>query len=179
MGEECWNSVSVYGPDPAIARFRRMCINLPAGPDPRNLSPGWDGPKVEIGYRWIVPVRTGPVRRRGTIVYAWNYRGETTAPGEWHCAFDTGPWFPEEVFEELAAIFPTLAFDCECIESMDDFMGFGWFNPPPGGEAFRQDMPVPEDYWTGGSGFKRTAAAHARHMALVETLVQAARDASA
>lgn len=29
-------------------------------------------------------------------------------------------------------------------------MVYGWFNTPPGGEDFRQDYDVPEDYWTGG-----------------------------
>lgn len=56
-------------------------------------------------------------------------------------------------------------------------MGFGWFNVPPGGEAFHQDMAVPSNYSTGGGGVKRTPGAHAKHMALVETLTQAVQRA--
>ena len=54
-------------------------------------------------------------------------------------------------------------------------MGFGWFNCPPAGEAFRQDMAVPNDFWTVGSGTKRKPDAHAKHMALVKALTHAAQ----
>ena len=94
--------------------------------------------------------------------------------GRWSFAFDTTRGFPEDEFEELASLIPMLHLDCECIDSMDDYMGFGWFNVPPGGEAFRQDMVVPHDYWTGGGGLKREPVAHVKHLALVETLTQIA-----
>lgn len=40
------------------------------------------------------------------------------------------------IFEALADCFPELAFDSDCIAAQDEFMRFGWFNPPPGGEQF-------------------------------------------
>lgn len=103
--------------------------------------------------------------RLGTVLYVWNYRDHAPKPGSWSFAFDTSQDFPEELFEELATIFPMLYFDCECIDLMDDFMGYGWFNIPPGGEAFRQNMAVPKDYWTGGGGFKRKPDAQRKYQA--------------
>jgi hypothetical protein len=55
-------------------------------------------------------------------------------------------------------MFPTLAFCCECIADDDASMGHGWFNPPPGGEEFRDAYAVPKGYWTEG-GDKRNAEA--------------------
>lgn len=177
MGCECWNSVSLYGPDEEIGRFRRLCIDLPPGSDPQSVRGGWDGYEVEIGFRGIVPAGRERSSRLGTTIYASNYRERAPEAGRWSFAFDTTHGFPVDEFEELASLFPMLHFNCECIDSMDDYMGFGWFNVTQGGEAFRQDMAVPSNYWTGGGGFKRTPGAHAKHMALVETLTQASQRA--
>lgn len=174
---DCWNSVTVYGPSTEIARFRQLCIELPPGSDPQNAWGGWDGYEAYIGFEGVMPSESGNCSRRAAGVYAWNYREHAPEPGNWAFAFDTDGGFPEGVFEDLAALFPTLNFDCDCIDALDDYMGCGWFNVPPGGEAFRQDMAVPRNYWTGGGGFKRKSDAHAKHMALVETLTQAAQRA--
>jgi hypothetical protein len=80
------------------------------------------------------------------------------------------------MFERLAEIFPALAFHCECIECMDEFMGYGWFNIPDGGEEFAF-YDVPEDYWT-TRGVKRDPIPHAKHRALMRKLVRAAQRTS-
>ena len=57
------------------------------------------------------------------IIPSTNYRGDAPEPGRWSFAFDTTHGLPEDEFEELASLFPTLHFDCECIDSMDAYMG--------------------------------------------------------
>jgi len=164
MGCECWNSVLVIGPDAEIARFRRECIKVQNGVNPRFMRPGrcgWGGYCAEIDH---TPVT--------------NYREHAPETGSWWFAFDTLVEFPERLFEDLVPRFPTLRFSCECIESMDDFMGYGWINVPKGGEAFRQDYDVPKDYWTNG-GNKRAPEAEAKEAALVKTLIGAAHRAGA
>jgi hypothetical protein len=79
-----------------------------------------------------------------------------------------------QTFEQLAARFPRLAFDCTCIEALAEFMGYGWFNAPPGGEQFRQDFHVPEDYWTGGGSRKRSPEAQEAHEARIAEFKAAA-----
>ena len=71
------------------------------------------------------------------------------------------------IFEALADSFPRLAFDCDCIEALDEFMGFGWFNPPTGGEPFSQNYQVPSNYWSNG-GEKRGSKAAAAHSQRIE-----------
>jgi hypothetical protein len=46
-------------------------------------------------------------------------------------------------------------------------MGYGWFNPPSGGEEFRQGYEVPRNHWTSGSGQKRRPEAQAAHEARI------------
>ena len=176
MGCECWNSVVVYGRAAEIERFRRLCIELPPGSNPRNMQGGWGGCEAEIGFMGLVPTGHERTSRFGTTVSATNYREWAPEPGTWSFAFDTRDPFPEDVFEELASLFPALHFHCECIDSMDDYMGFGWFNVPPGGEAFRQDLTVPNDFWTNG-GSKQTPAEEAKDLAIAKALAQAARKA--
>ncbi len=89
---------------------------------------------------------------------------------EYSFSFDTPFCFPEQLFELLAGRFPALAFDCNCIDSMDEFMGYGWFNPPAGGEAFAQDYCVPDNYWTSGPGYKRGQDAQSAHSARIDKL---------
>lgn len=176
MGNECWNSVHVYGARAEIERFRRTCIDLPAGSDPLRPWDGWNGCEATIGHKGSpVSGREGGYRRR-SVEYVWNYRERRPEPGSWFFAFDTPVAFPDDLLEELASSFPKLAFDCECIDSDDDFMGFGWFNAPPGGEAFSQGMAVPKNYWT-ERFHKRGRRAHARHLTRIEALIRAARRA--
>lgn len=179
MGNECWNSVTIYGPAAEIKRFHQESIDLPPGSDPLNAwnGGGWGGYPAEIGFKGVVPGNSERGPRYGLVEYVSNYREHAPEPESWMFAFDTATGFPEDVFEELAPLFPALHFDCECIDSMDDYCGYGWFNIPPGGEAFRQDMKVPRNYWTTGTGFKRTPTAQARHDALVDALTQAAHQA--
>lgn len=174
---DCWNSVTVYGPSAEIARFRRLCIDLPPGSDPQDVSGGWDGYDAYIEFGGDMPAEAGANSRRAEGAYTWNYRERSPEPGTWSFAFDTDAEFPEGVFEDLAAMFPALHFDCDCIEALDDYMGCGWFNPPLGGEPFRPDMDVPAEYWTGGGSAKRTPEAAARHPALVKALQHAALEA--
>lgn len=174
---DCWNSVTVYGPSAEIARFRRLCIDLPPGSDPQNVSGGWDGYDAYIGFDGVMPAEPGRDPRGAKGAYAWNYREHAPEPGKWRFAFDTDGEFPEGVFEDFAALFPALHFDCDCIDALDNYMGCGWFNTPPGGEPFCQDMDVPADYWTGGGSTKRTPEADAKHTALVKALLDAAREA--
>lgn len=174
---DCWNNVTVYGPSAEIVRFRRLCIDLPPGSDPQNVSGGWDGYEAYIGFDGVMPAEPGRDPRGAKGAYAWNYREHAPEPGKWRFAFDTDGEFPEGVFADFAALFQALRFDCDCIDALDNYMGCGWFNTPPGGEPFRQDMDVPADYWTGGGSTKRTPEADAKHTALVEALLDAAREA--
>jgi len=175
MSDECWNAVDVYGPATEIARFRKLCIALPPGSAPESVRGGWGGYEVSIGFNGIIPAGPDRRSRQGTVIHAWNYRERAPQPGSWFFAFDTGCYFPEYLFIELASLFPKLHFDCDCIDSMDEYMGFGWFNIPLGGETFRQDLKVPKNYWRSGRGYKRKPSAHAKYEALVEALKQAAQ----
>jgi|UPI0007A59863 hypothetical protein len=172
MSWRCWNSVTVYGPDAEIERFRRTCLSFPEGSDPDADFDGWNGREAEIGV--------GAARREEglgfperAVVDVSNYREEEPGPGSWSFRFDTRHSFPERELDRIASSFPSLHFECECIGSLDEFMGFGWFNPPPRGEAFRQDLPVRPTHWEDG-GCKREPAAEARHQLLIAGLIQAA-----
>ena len=129
---------------------------------------------MAIGLSGVIA--TEPARGSGPprILYASNYREKAPERGRWSFFFDTTYRFPEDTFEHLASHFPALHFDCGCIDSLDDYMGYGWFNVPQGGEPFRQDFAVPKNYWTSGDGYKRTPAERAMHKVVVERLVQAA-----
>lgn len=169
-----WNNVTVYGSSAEISRFRRLCIELPPGSDPQNVSGGWDGYEAYIGYQGVMPAGAGGSSGRIAGVYASNYREEAPKAGSWSFAFDTEYRFPDDVFEDLAALFHALHFYCDCIDSLDDYMGCGWFNSPSGGETFRQDMEVPADYWVGNSE-KRTPEEATKHTRLIKALLDEAR----
>ncbi|MBN8816543.1 MAG: hypothetical protein J0J06_13975 [Sphingomonas sp.] len=155
--DEMWNSVDIYGPQGEIDRFKRLFIGpAPAG----NRSRSTMAFKLEDL----------------SAEYAWNFR--ELGPhehGMYSFAFDTLANFPDYAFEELTGIFPRLHFDCECIADDDHRMGYGWFNTPPGGQDFRDDYNVPEDYWNGGIG-KRAEPELRRHMMVVDALRQRLRD---
>lgn len=98
-----------------------------------------------------------PLRnRQAQPILSWNFRDlGPHEHGVYSFAFDTVSSFPTYTFENLVNLFPSLFFDCECIADDDRSMGFGWFNTPLGGQAFRDDYDVPEGYWSKGGG-KRT-----------------------
>lgn len=173
MSWRCWNSVTVYGPDAEIERFRRTCLSFLDESEVEADFDGWNGHEVQIGFTDVTSNDLGSGRERA-IVHASNYREEEPGPGKWSFLFDTSHAFPEHEFNQIASFFPSLHFECECIGSLDEFMGVGWFNPPRGGEAFRQDLPVRPTHWEDG-GCKREPAAEARHRALVDGLTRAAR----
>lgn len=173
MADEVWVSVYIYGPHTEIDRFKALCI-VPAQPEDRA------GGANTIDFSKIMSLETGReyAGRKAYWVWGfpWNFRGEREKLGEYRFAFDVDTSFPDLAFERLAEMFPTLAFHCECIAGNDDFMGYGWFNVPEGGESF-DFYDVPEDYWhTGGN--KRGPEAQAKHDALVESLREAVRAAS-
>ena len=45
--------------------------------------------------------------------------------------FDTAWSFPTPIFEKLAAMFPTLRFECACYDELGNFAGSGAFNGEP------------------------------------------------
>ena len=171
---DVWNNVTVYGPETDIELFKNVCLE----PDEqvfRDGQSGWDGCTCTIS----APPSPGAECERssacGYSEYVWNFQQfNSRSCVEYSFSFDTDGEFPERLFERLAESFPRLAFDCTCIEALDDFMGYGWFNAPPGGEKFRQDFAVPEDYWTGGGSQRRTPEAEAAHEARIADLKKAA-----
>ena len=174
MGD-MWNNVTVFGPATEIDRFKRLSLNPSENITTAGQS-GWDGCDC------IINVATSVVgtddREDGTVfgIYVYNFQQFTMKSGnEFSFSFDTDTSFPEQVFHALAACFPKLAFDCSCIEALDECMGFGWFNGPPGGEQFRQDYAVPKDYWSSGSGRRRSRRAQVAHEARIDALLEAAR----
>lgn len=171
---DVWNNVTIYGPLADIEQFKQACLE-PDEQAYRGGQSGWDGCNCTIS----APPQDEPESGRySTVGYdecVWNFQQFTSkSTVEYSFSFDTDGGFPDQLFEQLAARFPRLAFDCTCIEALDEFMGYGWFNAPPGGEAFRQDFDVPEDYWTGGSGHKRNLKAQAAHEARVAELERTA-----
>jgi len=172
--EEVWNSVEVYGPQADIDRFKTLCI-VPAPPEERHKR------SHAIVFSKVIPPQTDPNNLGQPIYYAWdlpsNFRAEEEQElGSYGFAFDTPTDFPTPVFERLAEMFPSLAFHCECISGDDEFMGFGWFNAPEGGESF-DFYEVPADYWDRG-GPIREPMAELRHQARLAKVKDAARQAS-
>ena len=162
MCDEMWNSVDIYGPQREIERFKRLCIV----PGPIN---DWEDNELAIDL----------TRIPGYGRDAWNFRElGPHEPGMYSFAFDTVASFPSDEFEELARLFPNLAFDCECIADDDRSMGYGWFNTPPGGKDFCDDYNVPRGYWTKGI-YKRPPAAQKRHEAVIAALKQSLLEAAA
>lgn len=176
IADEIWISVEVFGPQADIDRFK--AVTLPVPPEDGHES------SHDNELDFISPTSDGS-GSAGEVLYepcdifwdSWNFRErEQSEQGTYKFGFDTRARFPIEDFENLAKMFPTLAFHCECIASMDEFMGFGWFNAPDGGEKF-DFCDVPTDYWT-CRGIKRDEAAQLRHRALVAKVTRAAREAS-
>ena len=175
---DVWNNVTVYGQAWDIEHFKQVCFDAP-GAIQRAGQSGWDGCRCTL----IVPAKNDDrLRDDGQGEYmeeVWNFQPFIQDELiEYSFSFDTDGEFPTWFFEHMADRFPNLAFDCACIGSLDEFMGFGWFNPPSGGEAFQQDYEVPEDYWTGGGGHKRTPAAEAEHGLRVDKLMEGLRQSS-
>jgi hypothetical protein len=172
---DVWNNVTVYGPRADIRRFKRVCLE-PEEHVFRAGQSGWDGCRCTI-----TAPRSDEVECRKPAGahrdYVWNFQQFTTDSNvSYSFGFDSEGRFPEQLFQHLATSFPRLAFDCTCIEALDGFMGYGWFNPPPGGEEFRQDYDVPEDYWTSDDGQKRGPKAQAAHEARIAELEAAAME---
>ncbi|PZO81012.1 MAG: hypothetical protein DI632_00065 [Sphingomonas hengshuiensis] len=169
---EVWNSVRVYGPPSEISRFKLLCF-APSRASDTHDDDGWDGCDC------VITVPADERRDNGPPFsdYVWNFDHDDV-PGDSRYAFnfDTDFRFPVDLFERIARAFPALAFDCDCIDSMDEFMGYGWFNTPAGGEDFSQSYDVPKDYWTSGSGHKRDPATQSQHEALIAQLVRADRE---
>lgn len=149
--DEMWISVDIYGPQSEIDRFKRLCIVEGPAND-------WESNTHSIDFS----------RANAADCYGWNFRElGSDERGVYSFAFDTAARFPTETFESFTKLFPTLAFDCECIADDDRSMGYGWFNTPPGGEDFEDDYDVPEGYWDNDGGEKRTPEAHKKHMAVI------------
>ncbi|MBM7406258.1 MULTISPECIES: hypothetical protein [Sphingomonas] len=158
--DEMWNSVDVYGSPAEIERFKATCFD----PVPVYRQNCQDS---ELDEEAIVMV--GLV---GSRIDTWNFRQRATkSAGHYRFAFDTLMWFPTREFERIAEAFPSLAFDCDCIADNDRSMGFGWYNPPEGGDPFRDDYDVPPNYWN-ASPNKRDPMAELRYQALVAELKQ-------
>ena len=156
--DEMWNSVDVYGSPAEIERFKATCF------DP---VPGFrESPQVpDFNDEAIVMIGVA-----GSRTDTWNFRhGRAKTVGHYRFAFDTLMWFPTRDFERIAEAFPSLVFDCDCIADNDRSMGFAWYNPPQGGEPFRDDYDVPPNYWD-DSLSKRDAMAELRYQALVAEL---------
>jgi hypothetical protein len=171
---DVWNNVTIYGPRADIQRFKNTCME-PEEQVYRSGQSGWDGCGCFISLPPQDEVEGGQPSVRGYSDYVWNFQQFTSKSSvEYSFSFDSDAQFPVQLFELLAVSFPRLAFDCTCIEALDEFMGYGWFNAPPGGEKFRQDFDVPEDYWTGGNGQKRSPEAQEAHEARIAKLEAAA-----
>lgn len=174
IADEVWTSVNIYGRHVDIDRFRMQCI-APATSE--------DHPESDntIDFSLIMPIEVDATHAGRQAYHAWafpfNFRCEDEGPGEFRFAVDTDTRFPAPIFERLAEMFPTLAFHCHCIASDDSFGAYGWFNAPPGGESFAY-CKVPENYWASGGGRLRGAIAQAQHVARVEMLKRAIREAS-
>ena len=171
---DIWNNVTIYGPPAEIQRFKEACME----PDEhvyRAGQSGWDGCGCTISLPPQDEIERGQSSVRCYSDYVWNFQQFTSkSTVEYSFSFDSDAEFPVRLFELLAARFPRLAFNCTCIEALDEFMGYGWFNAPPGGEEFRQDFDVPEDYWTGGGSQKQSPEAQEAHEARVAKLKAAA-----
>lgn len=171
---EVWNNVTIYGPQADIQRFKRSCLK----PDEQILrdgQSGWDGCNCTISAPPLATADGGRSSAGGYHEHVWNFQQFTSdSTVEYSFSFDTDGGFPKELFEELAERFPRLAFDCSCIEALDEFMGYGWFNAPPGGEEFYQEFNVPKDYWTSGCSQKRNPEAQAAHESRIAELEAAA-----
>lgn len=174
MSEEAWNSVDVFGPQAEIDRFKALCI-VPAPSEERHER------THIIDFGNVVLPPDEPNKPLRPMYCDWdrpsNFRSQAQHElGTYSFTFDTAWEFPTQVFEQLATMFPSLAFHCESIASNDEFMAFGWFNPPTGGEVFATYALAP-DYWDTG-GPMREPIAELRHQARLAKVKLAARRAS-
>jgi hypothetical protein len=159
--DEIWVSIDVYGPQPEIDRLRELCAII-------DIDGHTNDPVVD--FRTLIPDSMF-----GAQYWTWNLvsRGPHE-PCTLDFGFDAYGRCPEEIFECLAAEFPTLAFHCSCIASMDEFMAEGWYNGPVGSPKFHY-RDVPDDYWEtcGTSAWDDKAVAD--HQTIVKNLIDAAR----
>lgn len=150
---ESWNSVDAYGPQVDLDRLKALCIVT-----------GANGERT-IAFERVL---ANPDDNRVD-----NFRDrKQQRVGEWAFAFDTRWCFPSDVLSELARRFPSISFHCDAIHYMDAWCGYGWFNPPPGGEEFSDRFKVPKRYWKGDSE-KRTEAAALEHKSRIDDLRRA------
>lgn len=175
---EVWNNVTVYGRADEIDRFRRLCIDAPEATYTDGQF-GWDGCECTIHATSYSGRSSTDCVHGEDWEYVWNFQHFFQDDEiSYSFSFDTNRGFPEQLFGAIASRFPHLTFDCACIDSMDASMGFGWFNPLPGGEKFRQDYNVPRNFWTSRNGFKRAPMAQTRHDARIARLKQVVRGTS-
>ena len=131
FASDVWNTVWVEGPQEEIDRMRKLCC-LPEIQRPT------DDPVVDFTE----------LPQSGGDGQFWTYNRETHGPhepGTFSFCFDCGGDAPVEIFEALAAEFPTLKFEVSCISSMDEFMASGSYNDPDGHEFKYEEVPA--DYW--------------------------------
>lgn len=165
--DTAWCAVQVYGPKSQITHLKRLCITP-------NLS-GTKKSYWDFSIRQLFPTASSSF----PSVQASRFEARPDHDSNHYAfKFDTSNQFPSDVFKHLAVFFTELAFDCDCIDSLDEFMGYGWFNPPSGGENFRQNMRVPSNYWTTGPGFKRSPAKQKMHQDRIAKLLMELRNAS-
>lgn len=171
MEDEAWITVTLYGPQPEIDRFKRWFVVS----------------KLSANGQWEVQIDfTGLFKHEGRYDHRIEAHGELPfdfedwaqeQQGCYHFRFDTWRGFPEKLFEILAGLFPHLMFDCEYIASDHTEMGYGWYNGPKDGEAFGY-YAFPLNYWDSSHTSKRDEASNALHMARIDRISRAAREAS-
>ena len=171
MGDEAWISVSIYGPQPEIDRFKRWFVVT--------TTDIWGTERIGLDF-------TGMFRHTGRYNHTLESHGEKPwgfedceqdVPGCYDFKFDTWAGFPEELFERLVEMFPHVMFDCSYIASDHSTMGHGWYNGPRDGDKFAY-YDMPEGYWESGGPGLRDEASDARHSEQVERAIRAARKAS-
>jgi hypothetical protein len=159
--DEIWVAINLYGPQSEIDRLREICAII-------DIDGSTDDPVVD--FRALM---------RGSMFgeQYWTWNLVSRGPHE-PCTLDFGfdayARCPEEIFECLAAEFPTLAFHCRCIASMDEFMAEGWYNGPVGSPNFDY-RSVPDDYWETCGTSARDDKAVADHQTIVKNLIDVAR----
>ena len=168
---DIWNHVTVYGPPSEIDMFKQLCI----APSESVFSVrqfGWDGCDCTISCPPRAKTDDELNLGKWHSIDVDNFQQFLPKNrAEYSFSFDTYHPFPDKIFALLAERFPMLAFDCNCIQELDESMGYGWFNAPPEGEPFRQDYQVPKNYWKSGRGCKRGRAAQIAHAARIAKLL--------
>ena len=174
MDDEAWMSITIYGPQPEIDRFKRWFVVGEAHPN---------------------GVTTHTIDFTGVQ----NHKGRYDPRVEFHCQrpwgfeddedyghSDLGAYwfkmdgplgFPTEIFERLGELFPYLMFDCEYIASDRSEAGYGWFNGPKEAEPFVV-CEFPHDYWENSFKHFRSREAQVKYESLVSRVRSAAVKAS-